>query len=191
MSTPSGELYLLHSKHQSSKPKRDGIATRPIDDLRTKAPGGNATFVLVPDNDLNAKDYVTDNHNFMLIETQNIRALDDKFLMIHSAGAYFNNTQKTGIAYSDTFLLTQHPSPQCRRRIVEGSPYQNQAGQRYECDQVVAPGISTVARIGTDNDSVLTISTFDSDDAPRRLSTAKEVGSLRQLRFINMDVNGL
>ncbi|KAH9212923.1 hypothetical protein DL95DRAFT_447393 [Leptodontidium sp. 2 PMI_412] len=173
--TPTGQLYLVYSKQQSPRPKkRDGVAAWPMDDPRTKTPGSNATFLLVPDDGLNSEDYITGDDGFKLIETGNMGAVNGKFMMAYSAGAYFNRTYKVGIAYSDTFLPSQSPSPQYYRKVMKDNPDhlwssskpkevyyllqadQNHAGWRYVGDQVLAPGVPTVARIGLDDGWVLT-----------------------------------
>ncbi|CAM1508685.1 Fc.00g055330.m01.CDS01 [Cosmosporella sp. VM-42] len=206
--TPAGQLYLLYSKQQSPKPKkRDGVAAWPMDDPKTKTPGTHATFLLVPDDDLNSEDYTTGNHNFKLVETGNVRAINGKFVMAYSVGAYFNKTYKAGVAFSDTFLPPQSPEPQYYRKIMKANPEhlwgsskpkevyylvqadQNHAGWRYVGDQVLAPGVPTVARIGQNHGWVLTFAGFDPDDAPMKPDSTKYVGNHRRPYFINIDVN--
>ncbi|KAI0548888.1 hypothetical protein F4679DRAFT_288427 [Xylaria curta] len=204
--TPAGQLYLVYSKQQSHEPKRDGVAAWPMDDPRTKAPSSNATFLLVPDDDLNSEDYITGKDNFKLIETGNIRAINGKFVMAYSAGAYFNKTYKAGVAYSDTFLPSQSPSPQYYRKVMKDNPDhlwgtkskevyyllqsdQNHTGWRYVGDTVLAPGVPTIAHIGPDNGWVLMFAGYNPDDAPLKPNTTKYVGSHRRPFFINIDVN--
>ncbi|KAI5456858.1 hypothetical protein BGZ63DRAFT_365497 [Mariannaea sp. PMI_226] len=204
--TPAGKLYLLYSKQLSPKPeKRNGVAAWPMDDPRTKKPSSSPTFLLVPDDDLNSEDYITGNHTFKLIETGNMRVINGKFVMAYSAGAYFNKTYKAGVAYSDTFLPAQSPSPQYYRKVKKDNPkhllgsskpkevyYLLQADQKhawhYAGDQVHAPGVPTVARIGHNNSWVLTFAGFDPDDAPFKPNTTKYVGNHRRPYFINLEV---
>jgi hypothetical protein len=207
--TPTGQLYLVYSKQQSPRPKkkRDGVAAWPMDDPQTKTPGSNATFLLVPDDDLNSENYVTGNDSFKLIETGNVRVVNGKFVMAYSAGAYFNKTYKVGIAYSDTFLPSQSPSQQYYRKVMKDNPHhlwgsskpkevyyllqadQNHAGWRYVGNQVLAPGVPTVARIGPDDSWVLTFAGYNPDDAHLKPNSTKYVANHRRPYFINIDVN--
>ena len=79
--TPAGELYLVYQKQKSANPKRDGVVALPMDSPTTPKPGINATFLLLPDEDLNSENYISGNDSFKLIETGNIRAINGKFIM--------------------------------------------------------------------------------------------------------------
>lgn len=204
---PTGQLYLVYSKQQSTPKKRDGVAAWPMDNPWTKTPGSNATFLLVPNDDLNSEDYVTGNNSFKLIETGNVNAVNGKFVMAYSVGAYFNKTYKVGIAYSDRFLPSQSPSPQYYRKVMKDNPDhlwsslkpkevyyllqsdQNHDGWRYVGDQVLAPGVPTVARIGSDDGWVLTFAGYNPDDAPLEPNSTKYAANHRRPYFINIDVN--
>ncbi|KAI1123203.1 hypothetical protein F5Y10DRAFT_270324 [Nemania abortiva] len=205
--TPSGELYLLYSKHKNSKSgKRVGVAAMPMDDPQTKQPGANATFLLIPDEDLRSEDYVEGNNSFKLIETGNVRAINGKFVMAYSAASFFRKTYKVGVAYSDTFLPPQSPSPQYYRKVLKANPDnlwgspnkevyyllqsdQKHANWRYVGDQVLAPGVPTVASIGPDGDWVMTFAGFDPGDAPPRPNSNGYVANHRRPYFININVN--
>ncbi|KAI0424064.1 hypothetical protein F5Y09DRAFT_353874 [Xylaria sp. FL1042] len=180
---PGGQLYLLYSKQQSPKPKkRDGVVAWPMDDPQTIVPGSKPTFLLVPDDNLNLENYVNSD-SFKLIETGNIRAIN----------AYFSKTYK-------------NPSPQYYRKVIKSNPdhlwdtkskevyYHLQSdkkhhGWHYIGDQVLAPGVPTVASIGPDHGWVLTFAGYNPDDAPTKPSSDHFVGHNRRPYFINLDVN--
>ncbi|KAI0099591.1 hypothetical protein GGR51DRAFT_564838 [Nemania sp. FL0031] len=205
--TPSGELYLLYSKRMPSKSgKRDGVAAVPMDDPQTKKPGANATFLLLPDDDLRSEDYVEGNDTFKLIETGNVRAINGKFVMAYSAASFFRKTYKIGVAYSDTFLPPQSPSPQSYRKVMKENPdhlwgstgpkevfYLMQSdetdGWRYVGDQVIAPGVPTVASIGPNSGWVMTFAGYDPNDAPHRPNSNGFIANHRRPYFININVN--
>lgn len=208
--TPDGQLYLLYSKQQSPKPKhRDGVAAWPLDDARTKAPGSKPTFLLVPDDDLNSEDYHKGDADFKLIETGNMHAINGKFLMAYSVGAFNKDTYKLGVAYSDTFLPRQSPGlpPQYYRKVMKENPDrlwgtvsrpkeayyllqadQNHPGWRYVGDQVLAPGVPTVARIGPSHSWVLTFAGYSPGDAPLEPNTTQYMANHRRPFFIDIDV---
>jgi hypothetical protein len=59
-----------------------------MNDPKTPAPG-NTTLLLAPDEGLNSENYYNhSNDSFKLIETGNIRAINGKFLMAYSVGAF-------------------------------------------------------------------------------------------------------
>ncbi|KAI9695780.1 MAG: hypothetical protein M1820_008453 [Bogoriella megaspora] len=157
--TPAGQLYLVYQKQNSSKPKRDGVVAWPMDNPTTKALGSEPHILLLPDEDLNSENYVGSDQ-FKLIETGNIRAINNKFLMAYSVGAFNNQSYKMGVAYSDTFLPA--PGEQYRKVMKNNTHHlwgpqgqkevnyllqadQNVPDWNYVGDQVKAPGVPTVA----------------------------------------------
>lgn len=202
--TPAGKLYLVYQKQNSSDPKRDGVAAWPMEDPTTKTPNSEPTFLLLPDDDLNSEDYVAGNSSFKLIETGNIRAINGKFVMAYSVGAYNHKTYKAGIAYSDTFLPSGSQTQY--RKVMKNNPndFWNSAGSkevyyllqaqeesawRYVGDQVLAPGVPTVAKIGAGGDWVLTFAGYDPSDAPVQDGTSKYEASHRRPFYIGLNVS--
>ncbi|CAO2658369.1 Nn.00g060920.m01.CDS01 [Neocucurbitaria sp. VM-36] len=203
--TPAGKLYLVYQKQISENPKRDGVVAWPMDNPKTKTPGSNYTILLLPDSNLNSENYVAGNDSFKLIETGNIRAINGKFLMAYSVGAFNHKTYKLGIAYSDTFLPADG---QQYRKVMKNNPdhvWNSQAekevyyllqadethdGWHYVGDQVLAPGVPTVAKIGPNNGWVLTFAGYNPNDAPpANDDTNRFDGGHRRPYFINLDVN--
>lgn len=207
--TPGGELYLLFSKRLPSsggdgERKRDGVAALPLSDPRTVVSGSAATFLLVPGEDgLRSENYITANDSFRLVETGNVRAVNGKFVMAYSVGAFFNQSYKLSVAYSDTFL----PAPgKHYRKVMKENPDrlwgstapkevyyllqadQKHAGWRYVGDRVLAPGVPTVAHLGAGDGWVLTFAGYDPDDAPRVPNTNKYMANYRRPYFININV---
>ena len=200
--TPAGKLYLVYQKQDSKRPKRDGVFAWPMDNPMTKTPGNNATMLLLPDDNLNSENYVRGDDSFKLIETGNIRAINGKFLMAYSVGAYNHQTYKLGIAYSDTFLPA---SGEQYRKVMKNNPDHlwNSQGQKevyyllqgdeihdgwhYVGDQVLAPGVPTVAQIGPGNGWLLTFAGYDPSDAPQD-GPNEYMADHRRPYFINLDV---
>ncbi|KAH8746766.1 hypothetical protein F5883DRAFT_653867 [Diaporthe sp. PMI_573] len=117
--TPEGKLYLVYQKQISKPPKRDGVFAWPLKDPITLATD-NATLLLGPDEGLNSENYHNHSDNtFKLIETGNIRAINGKFLMAYSVGAYNRPTYKLAVAYSDTFLPK---NGQQYRKVMKENP---------------------------------------------------------------------
>ncbi|KAL2276604.1 hypothetical protein FJTKL_00776 [Diaporthe vaccinii] len=204
--TPEGKLYLVYQKQISKPPKRDGVYAWPMKDPLTLATD-NATLLLGPDEGLNSENYHNHSDNaFKLIETGNIRAINGKFLMAYSVGAYNRPTYKLAVAYSDTFLpengqqyrkvMKENPeglwgSPKTQKEVY----YLLQADQKhlgwhYIRDQVLAPGVPTVAKIGAGNTWVLTFAGYDPNDAGAN-DTDPDLyeASRRRPFFIDLDVN--
>ncbi|KAF2671843.1 hypothetical protein BT63DRAFT_180901 [Microthyrium microscopicum] len=200
--TPDGELYLVYQKQHSKKPKRDGVFAWRLDNPTTKKAGSKPIMLLLPDKHLNSENYVGSPH-FKLIETGNIRAIAGKFVMAYSVGAYNHPTYKMGIAYSDTFLPTNGKP---YRKVMKDNPHNlwkskgpkevyyllqsevQHDGWRYVGDQVLAPGVPTVAQIGPNGGWVATFAGFDPGDAPLKKGTDKFVGSHRRPYFVELDV---
>ena len=202
--TPAGELYLVYQKQKSSDPKRDGVVARPMDDFKTPTPGANDTFLLLPDDDLNSENYHPGNTSFKLIETGNMQVINGKFVMAYSAGAYNNQSYKLGVAYSDTFL----PAPgQQYRKVMKNNPdnlwgttgkkevyYLLQAevkhdGWRYVGNQVLAPGVPTVAQIGPDGGWILLFAGYDANDHPIVDGSNKYQANHRRPYFVGLNVS--
>ena len=200
--TPAGQLYLVYQKQYSKDPKRDGVVAWPMDNFKTLA-GSQPTFLLRPDEHLNSENY-THGKDFKLIETGNIRAINGKFIMAYSAGAYNHKSYKIGIAYSDTFLPTDG---QQYRKVLKENPShlwnskgekevyyllqadQNHDGWHYVGDQVLAPGVPTVAQIGPDNSWVLLFAGYDPQDAHMPDNTHKYIASHRRPYILKLNVN--
>jgi hypothetical protein len=198
--TPAGELYLVYQKQYSKQPKRDGVVALPMDDPKTKKSGSEPVFLLRPDDDLNSENYVDSDH-FKLIETGNIRAINNKFLMAYSVGAYDHRSYKMGIAYSDTFLPAKG---QQYRKVMKDNPHnlwkskekkeiyyllqadEKQDGWHYVGDQVLAPGVPTVAQIGPNDGWVATFAGYEPNEP--KDSTDKFKASHRRPYFVDLDV---
>lgn len=179
--TPGGQLFLVYQKQKSKTPKRDGVVAWPMDNPKTLTPGTEPTWLLLPDENLHSENYVAGTDHFKLIETGNMHAINGKFVMAYSVGAFNHKTYKVGIAFSDTFLP---PKGQQYRKIMKDNPdhlwkskgkkevyYLLQSdethdGWRYIGDRVLAPGVPTVAQIGPDNSWVLLFAGYDPQDAP-------------------------
>ncbi|PTB35091.1 uncharacterized protein TrAFT101_010733 [Trichoderma asperellum] len=202
--TPDGKLYLVYQKQESKKPKRDGVAAWPMNNPTTLTPGSSPTFLLLPGEELNSENYVSGKGHFKLIETGNIHAINGKFFMAYSVGAYNRNTYKIGIAYSDTFL----PAPgQQYRKVMKNNPdhlwdskrkkevyyflqsEEKHDGWHYIGDQVLAPGVPTVAQIGPNNSWVLLFAGYNPKDAPTKDGTDKYQASHRRPYFTKVNVN--
>lgn len=202
--TPEGKLFLVYQKQLHKKPmKRDGVVAWAMNDPKTPA-AGNATLLLAPDEGLNSENY--HNHTddgFKLIETGNIRAINGKFLMAYSVGAFNRPTYKLAVAYSDTFLPEKG---QQYRKVMKDNPTglwgskegkevyyllqadEKHSGWHYIRDQVLAPDVPTVAKIGAGNSWVLTFAGYDPKDAPTN-GTGGYQASHRRPFFIDLDVN--
>lgn len=204
--TPEGKLYLIYQKQIQEPPmKRDGVFAWPMNDPTTNATV-NATLLLAPDEGLNSENYHShSNDSFKLIETGNIRAVNGKFLMAYSVGAYNRPTYKLAIAYSDTFLPDHG---QQYRKVMRENPdelwgskkekevyYLLQADQKhkkwhYVAAQVLSPGVPTVAKIGSKsgNSWVLTFAGYKPKDNGGN-GTDTYDASRRRPFFIDLDVN--
>jgi hypothetical protein len=202
--TPSGDLYLIYQKqHKESREgiKRDGVVAQPMSDPKTL--DGDLTWLLLPDENLNSENYVLDNGGkFKLIETGNMRAINGKFIIAYSVGAFNDPAYKIGIAYSDTFLPK---AGQQYRKVKKINPanlwgskankevyYLLQASANHDSwhfvrDQVLAPGVPTVAKLGENDGWVLTFAGYDPDDAPRE--DGKFQANHRRPYFIELEVN--
>lgn len=205
--TPKGELFLIYEKNLHKKPmKRDGVVAWPMKDFTTPAdPNQDPTVLIAPDEGLNSENY--HNHsdeNFKLVENGNIRAINGKFLMAYSVAAYNRPTYKIAIAYSDTFLPAKG---QQYRKVMKENPHHlwnstgekevyyllqadaQQDGWHYVGNQIRAPGVATVAKIGGDGDSwVLTFHGYEVGDTGGN-GTLDYVGNHRRPFFIDLDVN--
>lgn len=122
--------------------------------------------------------------------------------MAYSVGAYNHDTYKIGIAWSDTFI----PIGNGYRKVMKNNPgglwkskpkkevyYLLQSekphkGWHYVKDQVWAPGVPTVAQIGTDNSWVLIFAGYDPDDHPKVGGTNKYQANHRRPYFAKIDV---
>lgn len=206
--TPQGKLFLVYQKQLQKKTpqnpmKRDGVVAWAMDDPKTPA-SGNATLLLAPDEGLKSENY--HNHSddaFKLIETGNIRAINGKFLMAYSVGAFNRPTYKLAVAYSDTFLPENGGQ---YRKVMKENPAElwgskgekevyyllqadaNHSSWHYIRDQVLAPGVPTVAKIGAGNSWVLTFAGYDPNDAPTN-GTDEYEASHRRPFFIDLNVN--
>lgn len=200
--TPAGQLYLVYQKQYSKSPKRDGVVALSMDDPTTKTSGSEPICLLRPDDNLNSENYF-DSDDFKLVETGNIRAIKDKFLMAYSVGAYNYRSYKMGIAYSDTFLPAEG---QQYRKVMKNNPQhlwksqgqkevyyllqadQNQDGWHYVGNQVLAPGVPTVAPIGPNDGWVAIFAGYDPNDASKE-GTNKFEANHRRPYFVDLDVN--
>ncbi|KAJ0122776.1 hypothetical protein J7T55_003292 [Diaporthe amygdali] len=204
--TPEGKLFLVYQQNLHKKPlKRDGVVAWPMKDPTTPAtPNQNATVLLAPDEGLNSENYHNhSDNNFKLIETGNIRAINGKFLMAYSVGAYNRPTYKLAVAYSDTFLPENDGQ---YRKVMKENPdelwgsekqkevyYLLQAdaqhdGWHYVGNQVRAPGVPTVAKIGAGDSWVLTFAGYEVGDTGGN-GTLDYVAKFRRPFFIDLDVN--
>ncbi|KAJ5635471.1 uncharacterized protein N7484_008784 [Penicillium longicatenatum] len=180
--TPYKKLYLVYQKQKSQSPKRDGVVAWPMNDPTTLTPGTKPTFLLLPDENLNSENYVAGNDSFKLIETGNIHAIHGKF--------------------SDTFLPVHG---QHYRKVVKDNPdhlwnskgnkevyyllqAEKQDGWHYVGDQVLAPGVPTVAQIGPNNSWALLFAGYNPDDAPFKEGTHKFQANHRRPFFAKIDV---
>lgn len=203
--TPAGQLYLLFSKRQpaTGDAKRDGVAAWPMDDPRTKTPGSQPKLLLLPDDDgLNSENYHLGRPRFKLVETGNVRAIRGKFVMAYSAGGFANESYKLGVAYSDTFLPEDG-----YRKVMKANPdhlwgsqrpkevfyllqaQEKHSGWHYVGDQVLAPGVPTVANIGPNHSWVLTFAGYDPQDAPFRPNSSAFQANHRRPYFIHLNVS--
>ncbi|KAF2491243.1 hypothetical protein BU16DRAFT_596013 [Lophium mytilinum] len=175
--TPAGQLYLVYQKQYSKKPKRDGVVAWPMDNPTTKTPGSKPTFLLLPNDNLNSEDYVEGNDSFKLIETGNMRAINGKFLMAYSYRKVMKNNPDhlwKSQGQKEVFYLLQGD--------------EKHDGWRYVGDQVLAPGVPTVAQIGPNNGWILLFAGYDPKDAPVKDGTKKFQSSHRRPYFIKVDV---
>ncbi|KAF2148383.1 hypothetical protein K461DRAFT_282836 [Myriangium duriaei CBS 260.36] len=200
---PSGQLYLIYQAQYSPLPtKRDGVVAVPMDDPTSFTPDGKTTYLLRPGPDYNSENYVAGNDSFKLIETGNIRAINGKFLMAYSVGAYNRKTYKVGIAWSDTFLpadgegyrkvLKDNPDRLWKSKGEKEVYYLLQAevqhdGWRYVGAQVLAPGVPTVASIGERGNCVLLFAGYDPKDAEVD-KKGKFEASKRRPYFVGLNV---
>ena len=202
--TPDGKLYLVYQKQKSTSSKRDGVFAWPMNNVTTLTPGTEPRALLLPGDHLNSEDYVAGNHSFKLIETGNIQPINGKFVMAYSVGAYNHKTYKIGIAYSDTFL-PKHG--QQYRKVMKDNPHglwnsktkrevyyllqsqETHDGWHYVGDQVVAPGVPTVAKIGPDDTWTVLFAGYDPDDHPSKDGENKFEASHRRPYFAKIDVN--
>lgn len=203
--TPDGKLYLVYQKQKSKKPKkRDGVVAWPMDNPTTLTPGTSPTWLLLPDDDLNSENYVAGNKDFKLIETGNMHAINGKFVMAYSVGAYNHKAYKIGIAYSDTFLPSEGKQ---YRKIMKNNPDHhwnttgdkevyyllqgdaNHDGWRYIGDQVLAPGVPTIAQIGRNKNWVVLFAGYNPHDAPKKDDTNKFKANHRRPYFTQIHMN--
>ncbi|KAJ5655659.1 hypothetical protein N7507_007609 [Penicillium longicatenatum] len=200
--TPDKKLYLVYQKQKSQSPKRDGVVAWPMNDPTTLTPRTKPTFLLLPNENLNSENYVAGNDSFKLIETGNIHAIHGKFVLAYSVGAFDHKTYKIGIAYSDTFLPVHG---QHYRKVVKDNPdhlwnskgnkevyyllqAEKQDGWHYVGDQVLAPGVPTVAQIGPNNSWALLFAGYNPDDAPFTEGTHIFQANHRRPFFAKIDV---
>lgn len=202
--TPNGQLYIVYQKQNTTSPKRDGVVAWRMDDPITLSPGTEPRWLLLPDEDFNSENYIAGKEKFKLIETGNILAVGNKFVMAYSVGAYNHRTYKIGIAYSDTFL----PAPgQQYRKILKPNPdnlwkskgdkevyyllqsEETHDGWHYIGDEVLAPGVPTVAQIGPNNTWVLLFAGYDPKDAPYKNGTKKFQANHRRPYYTHIDVD--
>lgn len=196
--TPAGKLYLVYQKNHSIDPKIDGVVALPMDAPKQKTQGGDITWLLLPDEDLGSENYVNGNDSLKLIETGNMHAINGKFVMAYSVGAYNHKSYKAGVAFSDTFLGEY-------RKVMKNNPdrlwgtdghevhYLLQAdkdhsGWRYVGDQVIAPGVPTVAQLGENGSWVLVFAGFDPNDHPLKEGTKAFQPSHRRPYYIDINV---
>lgn len=204
--TPEGELFLIYEKNLHKKPmKRDGVVAWAMKNFTTPAdPNKDPTVLIAPDEGLNSENY--HNHtdeNFKLIENGNIQVINGKFVMAYSAAAYNRPTYKIAIAYSDTFLPAGN---QQYRKVMKENPdqlwgstkekevyYLLQADAQHDNwhfvgNQIRAPGVATVAKIGAGDSWVLTFHGYQVGDTGGN-GTLDYVGKKRRPFFIDLDVN--
>ena len=197
--TPEGKLYLVYQKQKSTRPKRDGVVAWSMDNPKTKTPGTGPTFLLLPDVNLNSENYVAGNDSFKLIETGNIRAINGKFVMAYSVGAYNHNTYKSAIAFSDTFLgpyrkvMKENPDnlwnstgPNEVFYILQAE--HKHAGWHYVGKRVLAPGVPTVADIGP-NGWVLTFAGYRPHDTGTNDGAPPYHANHRRPFYVDLNVN--
>lgn len=203
--TPEGKLFLVYQQQlqHNETSKRDGVVAWAMNDPKTPA-AGNATLLLAPDEGLNSENY--HDHadvGFKLIETGNIEVVNGKFVMAYSVGAFNRPTYKLAVAYSDTFLPE---SGQQYRKVMKDNPHelwgskeeqevyyllqadQNQRGWHYIAHKVLAPGVPTVAKIGSGDSWVLTFAGYDPDDTGSNGTDVYDASHRRPF-FIDLDVN--
>lgn len=200
--TPDDKLYLVYQKQKSKPPngpKRDGIVAWPMDDPETKTPGTKPTYLLLPDENHNSENYVVGDDGFKLIETGNIRAINGKFVMAYSVGAYNHITYKSAIAFSDTFLgpyrkvMKKNPGNLWGSTAPKEVYYILQAEEKdadwhYVADQVLAPGVPTVADIGP-NGWVLMFAGYRPHDTGAQVGVQPYHASHRRPFYIELNVN--
>jgi hypothetical protein len=190
--TPAGQLYLIYQKQKSKHPKRDGVVAQAMSNPKTLT--GDVNWLLLPEDDLDSEYYVA-GKDFRLIETGNIRAIKDKFVMAYSVGAYNHDSYKIGIAYSDNLLngwrKVMHENPDHLWGTNGPEVYyllqaqHRHKGWHYVGNQVLAPGVPTVAHIG--DEWVLLFAGYDPQDAQKKDN--KYIASHRRPYFIKLKVD--
>lgn len=204
--TPEGKLFLIYDKNLHKKPmKRDGVVAWPMKDFMTPAdPNQDPTVLIAPDEGLNSENYHDhSDENFKLVENGNIRAINGKFLMAYSVAAYNRPTYKIAVAYSDTFLPANGSQ---YRKVMKDNPNQlwgstkekevyyllqadaQHDGWHYVGNQIRAPGVATVAKIGAGDSWVLTFHGYQVGDTGGN-GTLDYVGNHRRPFFVDLDVN--
>lgn len=202
--TPDKQLYLVYQKQLTPPPnKRDGVVARLMSDPTNFAAGNTDHTLLAPDSSYNSEDYVAGDDSFKLVETGNIRAYQGKFIMAYSVGAFDHNSYKLGIAYSDTFIPANGGQ---YRKVTKANPSnlwntngreiyyllqaeENVSGWHYVGNQVLAPGVPTVADIGAGGAWILTFAGYDPNDAPLNPGTSQYMANHRRPFFININLN--
>lgn len=123
--------------------------------------------------------------------------------MAYSVGAYNHDTYKIGIAWSDTFIPT---GPNGYRKVMKNNPHdlwkshskkevyyllqseKKRKGWHYVKNQVLAPGVPTVAQIGADDSWILLFAGYDPNDAPKKDGTNKYQADHRRPYFARLNV---
>ncbi len=115
-------LYLVYSRHLCKSPVHDGTVAHCMASP-TRLDSSDPVTLLEPARDagVNSELFFIDDKTsqFKLIETGNIIKIDGKYAMAYPTGDFQENDDKTGVAWSDTFL----PAPgKTYRKIFRPDP---------------------------------------------------------------------
>lgn len=200
----SGQLYLIYQKELSASPHRDGIVAQAMDSPTQHASSGPVTM-LAPNPDTNplmSEWYYPNNHtgnlNFKLVETGNIRKINGKYVMAYSVGAFNRTTYKLALAWSDTFLGPYTKVTQVNPDSIWGTTgpevlYLLQSEQsnwpNYVANQVLSPGVPTVAQIGSGTNDTNWVILFAGYDPSETESGGTYDAGHRRTRYVALDFN--
>lgn len=198
------QLYLIYQKELTTNPHRDGVVAQAMNDPTTPASSDPATM-LAPnsvDDPLMSEWYYPNGHtgnlNFKLIETGNIRKINGKYVMAYSVGAFNRTTYKLAVAWSDTFLGPYTKVTEENPNSVWGTNgpevlYLLQSEQtdwpNYIGNQVLSPGVPTIAQIGPGTDNTNWVVLFAGYDTSETETNGTYNAAHRRTRYVKLDFN--
>jgi hypothetical protein len=198
------QLYLIYQKELTENPHRDGIVAQAMNDPETLASSDPVTL-LAPDGDdgpLESEWYYPDGNtgtrDFKLVETGNIRKINGKYLLAYSVGAYNRTTYKLAIAWADDFLGPYVKVTQQNPSSIWGTAgpevlYLLQSEQpdwpNYVANQVLSPGVPTVAQIGQGSGETNWVLVFAGYDVTETESGSTYDAGHRRTRYVKLDFN--